>query len=293
MPLRLGVAGLTPAALDDVDEACARRIHDLGFVCVGVHFLAHDPFEVREAACTRVRDLMAAHGITIVQSTGYAHYRLPLIHPDSAIREQAARTIREGLRIGAALGAQSVLTGPGSMSTESGWAPHPDNFSPQAFECLVETLRSLVSSAEYYGTPISIEGHLFTTVNSPERMVELIDAVGSRFVQAICDPVNYIASLPDYYDTAAVLRRFIVPLAGRIACAHAKDSILSSRMTLHIDEGAPGEGGLDYVAFLKLMEQYAPDAPVIIEHMPLERIIPGTAYLVATAERAGVALEKA
>ena len=57
-------------------------------------------------------------------------------------------------------------------------------------------------------------------------------------------PGQPLGILADYYDTAGVLRRFILPLAGRIACAHAKDIVLENRLTLHLDEGAPGDGGL-------------------------------------------------
>ena len=291
MPLRLGVSGpALPASMHDVDAACARRLREMGFVAVAVHFLAHDPFEVDAGECGRVRDVLASEGIAIDQSTGYAHYTMPLIHPDPGERARALRTLREGLRIGAALGAGNVLTGPGSLSAAGGWAPHRDNFSPRSFDLLVESLGIAARYAEEFGVPISVEGHLLTTVDSPERMVALLDAVGSPWVLATCDPVNYIGTLADYYDTAGVLRRFILPLAGRIACAHAKDIVLEDRLTLHLDEGAPGDGGLDYVTYLRLLAQAAPDAGLIVEHMPVERVIPGAAYVRQAAARAGVAL---
>jgi sugar phosphate isomerase/epimerase len=276
--------------MHDVDSACAQRIHDAGFTCVAVHFLAQDPFEVKAEDCRRVRDLLADHGIAVAQSTGYAHYTIPLIHPDAAVRADALRTLREGLRIGAALGAQSVLTGPGSLGASGGWSPHRDNHSQRSFDLLVDALRAATGSAESYGVPIGVEGHLLTTVDSPERMLALIDAVGSPYILANCDPVNFIGTLSDYYDTASLLRRFIVPLAGRIACAHAKDIVLENRLALHLDEGAPGEGGLDYVMFLQLLAQNAPDTSLIVEHVPVERAIAGAAYVVDQAARAGVSL---
>jgi sugar phosphate isomerase/epimerase len=255
-----------------------------------VHFTAHDPAGVRAEDCRRVRDLLAEQGIAIAQSTGYAHYHTPLIHPDGSIRAQALRTLREGLRLGSALGAGSVLVGAGSLNPRGAYAPHPENFIPRSFDLLVDTLRQAVGMAGDSGVPLSVEGHLLTTVSSPERMLELLEAVDSPYLQATCDPVNYIGSVAEYYDTAGVLQRFLPPLAGRIACAHAKDILIGDRLTLHLDEGAPGEGNLDYGAFLRLLDQHAPGACVIVEHMPLERIIPGVAYLRRVAEANGVDL---
>jgi sugar phosphate isomerase/epimerase len=290
MTLRLGISGILPSSMYEVSAAHARRIRELGFACVAVHFLADDPAEVPIDECRRVSRVLADEGIAITQSTGYAHYTLPLIHRDAAVREQALRTLRAGLRVGAALGAGNVLTGAGSLNPAGAYYPHPENFTQRSRDLLVDTLRAAARTAADLDVPISIEGHLLTTVDSPERMVEVLDAVDSPFVQATCDPVNYIGSLAAYYDTAGVLRRFIVPLAGRIACAHAKDIVLEDRLTLHLDEGAPGEGGMDYVTFLQLLDRHAPGADVIVEHVPVERAVRGASFLVETAARAGVQL---
>jgi sugar phosphate isomerase/epimerase len=290
LALRLGASGLLPASLDAVTSFAARRLQSMGFVGVGVHFTAQDPFTIGEAECWRARDVLRDAGIAIAQSTGYAHYTLPLIHPDREVRGRALKTLREGLRIGAALGAASVLSGAGSLSDRGAYAPHLDNFTQRSFDLLVDTLRQAASVAEGYGVPISVEGHLLTTVNSPERMVALLDAVDSPYVQATCDPVNYVGSVAEHYDTPGLLRRLIPPLGGRLACSHAKDTVLRDQLTLHLDEGAPGEGNLDYATFLQLLDINAPDSCVIVEHMPLERVLRGAAYIRQVAAQAGVTL---
>ncbi|MHC4521411.1 MAG: sugar phosphate isomerase/epimerase, partial [Planctomycetota bacterium] len=47
---------------------------------------------------------------------------------------------------------------------------------------------------------------------------------------------------------------------------HAKDILLHPQLTTHLDEVRPGEGGLDYVTFLKELSKLG-EVPLMLEHL--------------------------
>ena len=52
-----------------------------------------------------------------------------------------------------------------------------------------------------------------------------------------------------------------------IKSCHAKDILLQTKLTTHLDEVRPGQGGLDYVSFLKELSKL-PGVPLMLEHLP-------------------------
>ena len=61
-------------------------------------------------------------------------------------------------------------------------------------------------------------------------------------------------------------------------------------LTSHFDECAPGEGGLDFVKLLPILDKYlSKDAPVLLEHMQtFEEYAKAYDYLAEKASAAGV-----
>ena len=82
------------------------------------------------------------------------------------------------------------------------------------------------------------------------------------------DPVNLVCSPQRYARNADLIRDFVETLGPRIRSCHAKDILLRDTLTTHLDEVAPGEGGLDYRTFLGEVARLDPDMPVRIEHLP-------------------------
>jgi MinD-like ATPase involved in chromosome partitioning or flagellar assembly len=109
------------------------------------------------------------------------------------------------------------------------------------------------------------------------------------------DPVNFVGSIEDAYNTIALLERFYTQVGGRIVGAHAKDFTLVDALLPHFEEeviGAP-KAMLDEVAFLKGMQRCCPKGHVLVEHYPDEKIPLAAAGLRRAAEKAGVAWDAA
>ena len=82
MRLRLGVAGgPVPRDPAEVDDALARQLRGLGVRVLTTHFQP-SPEAVAQHA-SHVRSVLAEHGLSIVQATGY---NPQLTHPDDEVR---------------------------------------------------------------------------------------------------------------------------------------------------------------------------------------------------------------
>ena len=273
--MRFGMSdAFLPERMADFTPEIAARVRELGFAGIFTRFTGDHPDVVTRADCRRVRDILAAEGVSVFQATGY---RAPLVHPEEPVRRQAVQTLRAALKIAGDLGARSIDTGPGSVSPNGPWCPHPYNFTPRACEQLVKSVREAASAAEEHGVLLCLEGHQLVTLRSADIMCEVIDAVDSPWVKVDLDPVNWI-TIDSIYESGPAIDAMVATLGDRIASAHVKDALLTDEMVVHIEHCAPGDGIVDLGALLRNMEQLDPDAPVITEETTTKQL-PGVLAL--------------
>jgi sugar phosphate isomerase/epimerase len=268
--MRLGVAGgIVPRELAAVTDRVAAKLADLGVTGVGTHFQG-DPATLPREDLRRAREVFAAHGIAIVQSWGWQQ---PLVHPNEALRQAAVRTLGHAVRVAAELGAQSVLSGPGSLNPRGAWWPHPDNHGAAAEDALVRSLREVASVCEHYGVPIALECHVTSTLDSAVRVRRVLDQVESPWIRVSLDPVNFVKDLPTLWNTTPMLDELFDLLGPDIAAAHVKDVYVEDRLVVHISETVPGDGQLDFATFFRRFEALLPGGYGLVEHLP-ESLVP-------------------
>jgi sugar phosphate isomerase/epimerase len=285
--VRFGMSGaFLPEDVDDVTAAVAQRVRALGFSGVFTRFAANDPTTVRRERCERARALLEDAGLRTYQATGYWQ---PLVHPDDGERREAVRVLQAALRMAGWLGARAIDTGPGSLAASGPWGPHPYARSAQARHQLVRSLRECAAAAEQAGVLLCLEGHVLVCIDSAEAMRDVLDEVGSPWVRADFDPVNWI-TLDTIFDTGAAIGQMLDVLGDRVASAHAKDVVLWDRLVLHLDQTAAGLGVLDYDVFLRRMDAYGPDVPVIVEAAEEADLPRVAAFLHERAQRLGIAV---
>lgn len=283
--MRFGVSGeLIPRNMDDVTPALAERVKALGFSGIFSRFGDNDPHTTTEEQCRRVRAILDNAGLTMYQCTGYWQC---LIDPDEAGRRTAVQTLQAALKVAGWLGARGIDTGPGSLSPRGPWFPHPGNWSAEARERLILSLRECAPVAEASGVFLSMEGHQLVTLDSAETMRDVLDAVGSPMVRCDFDPVNWI-TLQTVYETGPAITRMVETLGQHIVSGHAKDVEIQDRLVVHIDNIAAGTGILDYPTFLRLMEDLDPEYPVIVEAAAIEELPAVSAFLHRTAQECGI-----
>lgn len=282
--MKLGVAGL----LGDGSRERARRVAELGFTAASWHLpelsLARDA-----RALVQVRDALEAEEIQLCQLLPPSYPSL--VHPDPEVRSEGVDSLARVLDAAAVLGAESVYVRPGSLNEAGPWTAHPDNHRPETRQRLVESLRALVPHAEEHGIPLAIEGHVVSPLHTPAAVREVVDQVGSPLLRFNMDPVNFVATLDQAYDTTPLLHELFGLLGSVTAVAHYKDVTVGSGLVVHINECVPGQGHLDHETFLRRFEQECPRGVLLIEHLPEDRVLEARRAILEFAARAGVLLE--
>jgi len=267
--MRFGMSGcFLPANMNDLTPEMCRRVRELGFSGIFTRFRANDPRTASKAEAQRVADLLAGEGIRMYQATGFWQN---MITPDETARAESVRTVQAALRLAGWLGARGIDTGPGSMNPDGPWFPHPYNYTEQAKQQLFKTLNQCKGAAEEAGVFLSLESHQLVTLKTPEVAKEILDTVDSPWVRCDYDSANWI-TLEDIYDTGAALNHHFDVLGKHIVSCHAKDIWIENRLTLHLQDGCPGKGLMDFKTLFRRMEALDPDNPVIAEGNSTEEL---------------------
>jgi sugar phosphate isomerase/epimerase len=105
------------------------------------------------------------------------------------------------------------------------------------------------------------------------------------------DPVNFIGTVADVYDTTAVVNALFDLLGADTVALHAKDCALADALVVHIDEVIPGEGTMDYELLLTRFAEDCPDGYVLIEHLTQKHVPAAQAAILEVAQRLELSLE--
>ena len=282
----LGVAGYGPGEIKKIDGGTVKKARELGFCVMAIRVA--DPQAVTDRDIARVRSIFAGHGMIVGQTNG--NYGGGLCSADERERGDAIKFLKRMVNLTKRLGAPNTYLRPGSMNRKGAWLPHPENRSQAVFDRLVDSARQVCKVAENEGVMLAVEGGVVCPLYSPERVKDFLDAAGSKAIGFNMDPVNFIGSLEDAYNTPALLERSYRLLDGRIVGAHAKDFTLVEALLPHFEEAVIGqpEAMLDEVAFLKGMQRACPGAHILVEHYPEEKMPAAAAGLRKAAEKAGI-----
>jgi sugar phosphate isomerase/epimerase len=283
--MRFGMSGcFLPEDMNAMTPEMCRRVRELGFSGIFTRFRANDPHTTPKSQAQRFRDLLAGEGIRLYQATGYWQN---MVTPDETLRKDAVRTVQAALRLAGWLGARGIDTGPGSMNPDGPWFPHPYNYTPQAKEQLIKTLKECAGAAEENGVFLSLECHQLVTLKTPEIAREVLDAVNSPWVRCDYDSANWI-TLEDIYDTGRALNHHFDTVGKHIVSCHAKDIRIENRLTLHLQDGCPGKGLMDFKTLFRRMEALNPDFPVISEGNKTEELPFVSKLFHETAQELGI-----
>jgi len=257
-----------PANMNDFSSAMCREVRELGFSGVFTRFRENDPLTTSREDAQRLKSLLADEGVSLFQVTGYWQN---LVTSDEAARAQSVRVLQAALRLASWMGARGIDTGPGSMNPAGPWFPHPDNWTAAAEAQLVRSLKECAKAAADSGVLLSLESHQLVTTRTPEIAARVLDAVGSPFVRCDYDSANWI-TLEYIYDTGAALNAHFDHLGRHICSAHAKDIWVENRLAVHLQDGCPGKGLMDFPTLFSRLEALDPGYPLIAEGNSTEEL---------------------
>jgi sugar phosphate isomerase/epimerase len=283
--MRFGMSGcFLPDDMNKLTAAHLQRARQYGFSGIFTRFRKNHPLHTSKAEAQRVRDLLAGEGVRMYQATGFWQN---MVTPDETARKEAVQVIQAALRLAGWMGARGIDTGPGSMNPDGPWFPHPANYTEQAKQQLIKTLNECKGAAEEAGVFLSLESHQLVTLKNAESAKEVLDAVDSPWVRCDYDSANWI-TLETVYDTGAALNHHFDLLGKHIVSCHAKDIWIENKLTLHLQDGCPGKGLMDFKTLFRRMEALNPDYPVIAEGNSTEELPFVGELFHATARELGI-----
>lgn len=211
------------------------------------------------------------------------------ISPDEEKRKAALEKCRRQLALADRIGARCCVNITGSRGTE--WdGPAAENFTEETFEMIVETTRGIIDDVKPKRTWFALETMPWAYPDSADSYLRLIRAIDRDRFAAHLDPVNLICSPQRYYSNGKLIRECFEKLGPYIKSCHAKDIYLHPKLTTHLDEVRPGQGGLDYATYLKELSKLS-GVPLMIEHLSgAEEYRLAAEYIRSIAQKLGLSL---
>ena len=278
----LGAAGRIPGDWSEI--TLLAEVAGEGFGALNV--IVQDPNSMTAQDAARLKAMFKEAGIVVGQTNGA--YGGALVSPDQGEREAAIEFARRMCALTRQLGAPNTYLRPGSLNPKGPWLPHPGNRGDEVFDRLVDSARKFCRAAEDEGVMVAVEGGAVSPLYSARRVRDFIEAVGSTALGFNQDPVNFVGSLEDAYDTTRLLGEFFDLLGDHTLGAHAKDFTVVDQLMVRFEEAEIGSGMLDHVTFLQGMQRVCPTGHVLIEHLPPERYAAAATKYRKYASMAGI-----
>ncbi len=225
---------------------------------------AYCPVTVEDDASTRSAYVQAAEaaGIVIAEVGAWSN---PL-SPDPEERVRALAHCQAQLALADEVGARCCVNIAGSRGQP--WdGPHPQNFTSETFDMIVESVRAIIDAVRPTRTYYTLEPMPWMYPDSADSYLALLQAIDRERFAVHVDLVNVVNSPRRYYDNTSLIREWFSKLGPYIRSCHAKDTLLSTKLTTHLDEVRPGLGNLDYRTLLVEMERVDPELTLMVEHL--------------------------
>lgn len=166
--------------------------------------------------------------------------------------EEAHRKSLELISVAARLAVDVVPAQPPILETVLGGSP--TKWQEQR-SLMAGRLQDWAKAAESAGTTIALKAHVGSAVNSPERLLWLLEQVPSAALQVAYDYSHFQLQGMDLEQT-------LRPLLSRTRLIHVKDSEGTAEKFRFL---LPGAGGTDYVKYFSLLGQLGYTGPVCVE----------------------------
>ncbi|MEJ5312119.1 MAG: TIM barrel protein [Anaerolineae bacterium] len=207
---------------------------------------------------------------------------------DATTRQAALEKCQTQLALADEIGARCCVNIAGTRG-EPWDGPHPSNLTEETFDLIVETVRMIIDAVQPRRTYYTLEPMPWMYPDSADSYLRLLAAIDRSHFGVHVDMVNVINSPQRYFENAALIREWFTKLGPHIKSCHAKDTLLATRLTTHLDEVRPGLGYLDYRTLLRELDKLDPDTPLMIEHLHAEEDYRlSAAYIRSVADEIGL-----
>ena len=254
-----------------------------GFRAVTAPFSCDTPREEIRRLC----EIIEKHDVVIAE---VGVWKNPFDPADGA--ENLDYAVRQ-LQLADELGIPCCVNVAGTTGA-AGWdAADKSNFTPEMYKRIVASIRQIIDAAKPKKAFYTLEPMPWMIPDSPDVCLQLMKDVDRQQFAVHMDFVNMINCPRRALNAEGFIEECFSKLGPYIKSTHLKDSRLDPmRLTTMLYECAPGEGDLDFVRVLRIIDRYLPaDAPVLLEHMStFEEYRRAYEYVAAKAAEAGIVI---
>jgi len=209
---------------------------------------------------------------------------------DAATAKAAIEKCKASLAMADRIGARCCVNIAGSRGEK--WdGPAAADLTEETFDMIVTIVRDIVDTVKPTRSFYTLETMPWMYPDSADAYLRLIKAIDRKAFAVHLDPVNLVSCPRRYFTNGRLIEECVAKLGPYIKSCHAKDILLRQNLTVHLDEVRPGQGNLDYPAFLRSLSRLDADLPLMLEHLPNEQEYrAAAAYIREVARREGIAL---
>ena len=201
-------------------------------------------------------------------------------------RRQNLAYVIDRMALADAVGARTCVNIAGSMNPKQWDGPDSRNYSREFFDATVENVRKILDSVKPKRSRFSIEMMPWALPDSPDDYLRLFRAVDRSNFGVHVDVCNIVTSPQKYFRNGEIIDELFRKLGKWVTSCHAKD-LWGYRV--HLAETIPGRGGIDYESYLRSLVRYAPEAPLMLEHLSkAEEYDEGRRYILDVGTRIGI-----
>lgn len=181
---------------------------------------------------------------------------------------------------------------PWQLSDNYDYGPHPDNQSEAGFERAVDTARYVIDAVKPKRAKFSLEMVPWLVTDTPENYLRLLKAIDRPQFGAHIDAVNMVINPRLYFNTGRMIEEAFALLGPWVVSCHAKDIVMQGgpgTISFHFDEVPPGEGNLDYAAYVRAIDKLGREIPLMLEHFDVPGYRRGLAHIAGITKGLGIA----
>ena len=138
-----------------------------------------------------------------------------------------------------------------------------NNQTEESYRYLLSNMKVLRDAAEKLGVMIAVEAVSCFVINSPERMLRLVNDLNSPNIVVIFDLLNLLTT-ENYMQQYEIIDSAFELLGDKIAVIHLKDFKIDDNQ---LKQCPIGEGMLNISKILSIIKAYKPNIPVILEEI--------------------------
>jgi sugar phosphate isomerase/epimerase len=242
-------------------ETRLRQARDAGFSLCQMN--------LQKGGCTRadlvsIADRMLEYGVRPVAVGCYVNPMKPEDPGPLGVSRSDVLQLLHQLDI---VGARRIVFFSGTFS-DAPFEAHPDNFTDDALDRLAAFVSGIVAETKARRYELVIEpwyGHVLSSETRIIAFHERLEPAVSEHVRYVIDACALIG--PDRYAQRDEAARHIVRAIGRAAgVVHLRDCVMPPDG--EPDLTGPGQGKLDYPAYLAALEEFVPgDTPAVVRNI--------------------------